>query len=143
MSPPSKRPKSFEASRTKTRLYQFIWSWCCQRHRRSHRRFIDHGNLERHLCINFSRHTTKRLRLCGNNASRRRTAIGAAFCGGCVFVGGPATSDSFEGAPKRTIVDTVVNRYLDCGTRESGFARLRCEDCHDEKLLSFSAVVAI
>ena len=38
----------------------------------------------------------------------------------------------------RGFVDTVVNRYLDCGTRESGFARLRCEGCHDEKLLTFS-----
>jgi hypothetical protein len=30
----------------------------------------------------------------------------------------------------RGFVDTVVNRYLDCGTR-------RCDDCHDEKLLTF------
>ena len=38
----------------------------------------------------------------------------------------------------RGFVDTVVARYLDCGTAEGGFARLRCEDCHDERLLTFS-----
>jgi len=43
----------------------------------------------------------------------------------------------------RGFVDLVVARYLDCGTQEAGFARLRCEDCHAERLLSFSAVVAI
>ena len=35
-------------------------------------------------------------------------------------------------------IDTVVARYLDCGTPEAGFARLRCEDCQDELLLSFA-----
>ncbi len=38
----------------------------------------------------------------------------------------------------RGFVDTVVARYLDCGTREGGFARLRCETCHAERLLTFS-----
>ncbi len=38
----------------------------------------------------------------------------------------------------RGFVDTVVFRYLDCGTREGGFARLRCETCHAERLLTFS-----
>lgn len=38
----------------------------------------------------------------------------------------------------RGFIDNVVWRYLDCGTPEGGFARLRCEDCHDERLLSFS-----
>ena len=41
----------------------------------------------------------------------------------------PATSHSFGGSPMRTIVDTVVARYLDCGTEEAGFARLRCDTC--------------
>jgi ribosomal protein S27E len=38
----------------------------------------------------------------------------------------------------RGFVDQVVWRYLDCGIPESGFARLRCEACHDERLLCFS-----
>ncbi len=35
-------------------------------------------------------------------------------------------------------MDTVVARYLDCGTVEAGFARLRCEACGAEKLLTLS-----
>jgi hypothetical protein len=38
----------------------------------------------------------------------------------------------------RGFVDTVVARYLDCGVAESGFARLRCEACGAEKLLTLS-----
>jgi len=38
----------------------------------------------------------------------------------------------------RGFVDTVVARYLDCGTEEAGFARLRCEACGAEKLLTLS-----
>ncbi len=29
----------------------------------------------------------------------------------------------------RGFIDKVVARYLDCGTGEGGFARLRCEEC--------------
>jgi len=38
----------------------------------------------------------------------------------------------------RGFIDTVVARYLDCGTVEAGFARLRCEACGAEKLLTLS-----
>lgn len=38
----------------------------------------------------------------------------------------------------RGFVDTVVARYLDCGTPESGFARLKCTECGWERLLTFS-----
>jgi hypothetical protein len=38
----------------------------------------------------------------------------------------------------RGFVDSVVARYLDCGVAESGFARLRCEACGAEKLLTLS-----
>src|SRR3990172_10839562 len=34
--------------------------------------------------------------------------------------------------------DTAVARYLDCASPECGFARLRCDSCHSEKLLAFS-----
>ena len=43
----------------------------------------------------------------------------------------------------RGFVDAVVARYLDCGVPEAGFARLKCDSCGAEKLLGFSAVVAI
>ena len=43
----------------------------------------------------------------------------------------------------RGFVDQAVARYLDCGVAEAGFARLKCDACGAEKLLSFSAVVAI
>ena len=38
----------------------------------------------------------------------------------------------------RGFVDTVVARYLDCGVAEAGFARLRCQTCGAEKLLTLS-----
>ena len=38
----------------------------------------------------------------------------------------------------RGFVDTVVARYLDCGVAEAGFARLRCDTCKAEKLLTLS-----
>ena len=38
----------------------------------------------------------------------------------------------------RGFVDKVVACYLDCGTKEAGFARLRCDDCHTERLLTLS-----
>ncbi len=38
----------------------------------------------------------------------------------------------------RGFVDTVVARYLDCGVEEAGFARLRCDTCGAERLLTLS-----
>jgi len=38
----------------------------------------------------------------------------------------------------RPVVQEVVERYLDCGNPRSGFARIRCPDCHGEHLLTFS-----
>ncbi len=38
----------------------------------------------------------------------------------------------------RGFVDDVVNRYLDCGLFEAGFARVFCDDCHDEFLVALS-----
>jgi Putative transposase/Transposase zinc-binding domain len=38
----------------------------------------------------------------------------------------------------RGFVDQVVARYLDCGVAEAGFARLRCDACGAEKLLTLS-----
>ncbi|MBP7707714.1 MAG: transposase zinc-binding domain-containing protein [Candidatus Aminicenantes bacterium] len=38
----------------------------------------------------------------------------------------------------RPVVKEVVERYLDCGNPRSGFARIRCPDCHGEHLLTFS-----
>ena len=38
----------------------------------------------------------------------------------------------------RGFVDSVVARYLDCGTVDAGFARLRCEACGSERLLTLS-----
>ena len=38
----------------------------------------------------------------------------------------------------RPIIPEVVNKFLDCGDLERGFARVRCEHCHHEYLLAFS-----
>ncbi len=38
----------------------------------------------------------------------------------------------------RGFLDTVVGRYLDCGTVEAGFARLKCVGCGSERLLALS-----
>ena len=38
----------------------------------------------------------------------------------------------------RGFVDTAVARYLDCGVAEGGFARLKCEACGSERLLTLS-----
>jgi ribosomal protein S27E len=38
----------------------------------------------------------------------------------------------------RPIVKEVVERYLDCGNPRCGFARIRCPDCGEERLLYFS-----
>jgi len=38
----------------------------------------------------------------------------------------------------RPIVKEVVGRYLDCGNPKCGFARIRCPDCGEERLLMIS-----
>ena len=38
----------------------------------------------------------------------------------------------------RGFVDTVVARYLDCGVEEGGFARLKCDECGGERLVTLS-----
>ncbi len=38
----------------------------------------------------------------------------------------------------RGFVDDAVNRYLDCGLFEHGFARVQCGGCHHEFLVAFS-----
>ena len=38
----------------------------------------------------------------------------------------------------RPIIKEVVERYLDCGNPRWGFARIRCPDCGEERLLMFS-----
>ena len=38
----------------------------------------------------------------------------------------------------RPIIKEVVERYLDCGNPHCGFARIRCPDCGEERLLYFS-----
>ena len=38
----------------------------------------------------------------------------------------------------RSITEKVFFRYLDCGILRHGFARIRCDHCHNEYLLAFS-----
>jgi len=38
----------------------------------------------------------------------------------------------------RPIIPEVVNKFLDCGDLERGFARVRCDHCNHEYLLAFS-----
>jgi ribosomal protein S27E len=38
----------------------------------------------------------------------------------------------------RPVIQEVVEKYLDCGNPMSGFARIRCPDCGEERLLMFS-----
>jgi hypothetical protein len=38
----------------------------------------------------------------------------------------------------RTIIAEVVNKFLDCGDLEHGFARIRCNQCKKGHLLAFS-----
>jgi len=38
----------------------------------------------------------------------------------------------------RPIISDVVNKFLDCGDLERGFARVRCDHCKHEYLLAFS-----
>ncbi len=41
----------------------------------------------------------------------------------------------------RPVIKEVVEKYLDCGNRKCGFARIRCGDCGKEFLLHFSCKV--
>jgi len=38
----------------------------------------------------------------------------------------------------RPVINDVVKKYLDCGNPMCGFARIRCPDCEEERLLMFS-----
>ncbi|MBN2246045.1 MAG: transposase zinc-binding domain-containing protein [Candidatus Aminicenantes bacterium] len=38
----------------------------------------------------------------------------------------------------RPVIKDVVEKYLDCGNLVCGFARIRCPDCGEERLLMFS-----
>jgi ribosomal protein S27E len=38
----------------------------------------------------------------------------------------------------RPVIKEVAERYLDCGNPRCGFARIRCPDCGEERLLMFS-----
>lgn len=38
----------------------------------------------------------------------------------------------------RPVASHIVRKYLECGDLHQGFARVRCPDCHQEYLLSFS-----
>ena len=38
----------------------------------------------------------------------------------------------------RPIIPEVVNKFMDCGNLEQGFARVRCDNCKHEYLLAFS-----
>jgi len=38
----------------------------------------------------------------------------------------------------RPIIPEVVNKFLDCGDLEHGFARIRCDHCQKDHLLAFS-----
>jgi hypothetical protein len=38
----------------------------------------------------------------------------------------------------RSVIQQVVEKYLDCGNPKSGFARIRCGNCGKEFLLHFS-----
>jgi ribosomal protein S27E len=38
----------------------------------------------------------------------------------------------------RPIIKEVVERYLDCGNPKCGFARIRCPECREERLVMFS-----
>ena len=37
----------------------------------------------------------------------------------------------------RPVIQDVVEKYLDCGNPMCGFARIRCPDCGEERLLMY------
>jgi hypothetical protein len=41
-------------------------------------------------------------------------------------------------ADQRPYVKDVILRYLECGDLYGGFARIKCPDCGQERLLAFS-----
>ena len=43
-----------------------------------------------------------------------------------------------QGRALPTFVQRKFEDYLKCGRPEHGFLRVRCEDCHAEKLVAFS-----
>jgi hypothetical protein len=43
-----------------------------------------------------------------------------------------------DGGGLPRFVERELRRFVDCGVLARGFARLRCDDCHGEKLLPFS-----
>ena len=45
---------------------------------------------------------------------------------------------SEAGRPLPDYIEREFDAYLNCGRLEEGFLRLRCEDCHAEKLVAFS-----
>ena len=51
-----------------------------------------------------------------------------------------AYEERFEArsGPLRPVVARSVEAFLDCGRLQGGFARIRCEKCHDEHLLAYS-----
>jgi hypothetical protein len=51
----------------------------------------------------------------------------------------PTSNIGFSDGFFRPVIKEVVERYLDCGNPRSGFARIRCPDCHAEHLLTLAA----
>jgi len=46
--------------------------------------------------------------------------------------------DRRHGAGLPPFVERELRRFVSCGALASGFARLRCEGCHHERLVPFS-----
>ena len=40
----------------------------------------------------------------------------------------------------RPVIQDVIEKYLDCGNPMCGFARIRCSDCGEDRLLMFSSL---
>ncbi len=66
------------------------------------------------LCINFSRPTTEDVKAVWEERFQKTYGFWRGF------------------------IDTVVARYLDCGVEDNGFARLKCDACGSERLLTLS-----
>jgi hypothetical protein len=43
-----------------------------------------------------------------------------------------------QGKALSTHIKKEFDAYLKCGRLENGFLRVRCEDCHQERLVAFS-----
>jgi len=48
------------------------------------------------------------------------------------------TGAEIDAKSVRPVIQDVVEKYLDCGNPMCGFARIRCSDCGQERLLMFS-----